>query len=172
MLLFPPRKMLFFLLLIFKGQGHVLLNFPITSLFWSFPLRCWIFKVLPEIGKFSVLLQLLCNFSFPTPVGFYWSSAICSFSCSSFPKLIFLVKSNIRVFLIALVFKWGTGLAYCIWFQNSLCLNISYPEASSFISVLNPLGSWKYCFIYIYNKSSNVIAFDMNRVKEFLSKSY
>lgn len=45
--------------LTFKGQGHVLPNFPIASQFSSISLRCCIFKVLSETGKFSMLGQFL-----------------------------------------------------------------------------------------------------------------
>lgn len=107
---FPPQGG-YILVLTFKRQRHVL-----PPLHCSVPFRCWIFKVLSETGKFFVLWQFACNFSFTTSVGFYWSSTICSFSCSSFPKVIFLAKSYIRAFLTAPVFKWGTGFAYCIWF--------------------------------------------------------
>lgn len=58
---FCRGKQLFLVLfsLTFKGQGHVLPNFPVASLFLSIYLKCWVFKVLCETGKFSVLGQLL-----------------------------------------------------------------------------------------------------------------
>lgn len=146
---FPTEEDAFFFYYPSKDKATFCLIFPTLHCFDNFLWDVGFLKFYLKLGSFLCC----CSFSVTSP--FLHQSGFTEvlqffFSCSSFPKLIFLAKSYIRVFLISLVFKWGTGLAYCIWFQNSLCLNIFYSEASRFISDLNPLGSWKYCFTYIY----------------------